>query len=207
MADLDLDAAKEALNDLYQFATDALRRPGVLEADLGSNSVKDVRDEIRKATAEFDQCRTLISDAKRRLIASGFEMPDAWVGAEIIHPVRVRRQAKRGYWLELRHDGRDDLEQLADELKIAIRRLQWGKGVLTEAGEAEDPDQLFSVPALAKKYRVDQERLRKKLDYWRQKNRGSKDWTEIENRAQNDPKYLYRFGAVAEIVNSLRTDA
>ena len=71
----------------------------------------------------------------------------------------------------------------------------------------EDPDQLFSVPALAKKYEIDQEKLRKRLDYWRGKNLGSKDWTEIENRAENDPKYLYRFGAIEAIVNSLKSDA
>lgn len=77
----------------------------------------------------------------------------------------------------------------------------------TPLRETEDLDQMLSAPALSQRYEVDPEKLRKRLDYWRSQNKGSKDWTEVENRAENEPKYLYRLGAALEIVNALKTDA
>ena len=68
-----------------------------------------------------------------------------------------------------------------------------------------DLDQMMSFPAIADQYGVkNRENLRKCLDYWRKKpeNLNSKDWTEVENRHQNDPKHLYRLRAVIPIIES-----
>ena len=66
---------------------------------------------------------------------------------------------------------------------------------------------MLSAPALAKRYDVDGERLRKRLDYWRKKRENAlgEDWTEVRNRSANTPQYLYRLGAVLELVEGLKS--
>jgi hypothetical protein len=81
----------------------------------------------------------------------------------------------------------------------------FARALLNSTPPAEDLDQMFSSPALAKRYGRDPERLRKQLDYWRTKNIGSRDWTEVENRSANEPKYLYRLGAVLPIVRRVES--
>ena len=137
---MDVDQALEAIRDLLQHVADAMRRPGVLELGLGSNSYKDVRDEYHKARAEYDKWRDAIWDAKRRLHASGFEMSDAWVQAEIVYPVGGGRRRPHGYWLALRHDELDVLEKLKAELLLAARRLQLEQGVKGKGNDHDHSD-------------------------------------------------------------------
>ena len=71
-----------------------------------------------------------------------------------------------------------------------------------------DPQEMLTIPAIMKKFKVpkrDQERLRKRLDSWRglKRNFGSRDWSEVENRQGNDPKYFYRLGAVWDKIKDL----
>jgi hypothetical protein len=68
-----------------------------------------------------------------------------------------------------------------------------------------NPDEMISAPALAARYDVDGEKLRKRLDYWREQNAMSNDFTEVENRARNEPRFLYRLRAVAHIAEKLKS--
>ena len=74
---------------------------------------------------------------------------------------------------------------------------------ITEASQptrAADADAFLSAPDLARKYGVEPNRLAKRLERWRAKNR--EDWREIEasERGPREPQYLYREAAVKALI-------
>jgi len=61
---------------------------------------------------------------------------------------------------------------------------------------ADDP--LLTHIDLAKRFNLDRETARKRLDRWRSKNKGG-DWIEATDKRPNEPKYLYRLSAVKHL--------
>jgi hypothetical protein len=55
---------------------------------------------------------------------------------------------------------------------------------------------------LAKKYRVDGEALRKRLDRWRYEH--DTGYSEVSNAARNEPKYLYDESSVMPVIEDLK---
>ena len=146
---MNVDQALQAIQDLYGYVADAMRRPGVFELGLGSNSYRDIADKFHKTRAEYDKWCDDILDAKRRLYASGFDMPDAWAQAEIVYPVALRRRSPRHHYeLVLRHDERDDLEKLKAELRGAARLLQVKQGAKPDAPRADAAPAVTVLPKL-----------------------------------------------------------
>ena len=100
-----------------------------------------------------------------------------------------------------------ELSQDRDRLGFSRNLRAIGYGIEREIASVEparteiDPNTFLSHPDLARKYGRDPEKLRKKLERWRPKNRG--DWKEIEasERGPRDPQYLYREVAVKPLVD------
>lgn len=70
---------------------------------------------------------------------------------------------------------------------------------------AESESGMLSAPELAKKYNVNGEALRKRLDRWRGSHMNG-EWIEPDKsyRRPNSPKYLYRVDAVMPIIRQLQ---
>lgn len=71
-------------------------------------------------------------------------------------------------------------------------------------GSAGDDEGMFTVSDLARRFGVDQETLRKRLDRWRGKNQGSADWAQDSDAQSREARYLYRCRAVRPIIDDLR---
>ncbi|GEM_PF-2388835 len=122
---MDSEQASQAISELLRSVTAALHRPGVLEVDFRTNIVnEEVLNEYHRASEEYAEWQNSILDAKAKLQASGFVVPDSWVRAAIVHAVKLRRRRDRGYWMVIRHDEREEMEKLKAELLLAGRRLQ-----------------------------------------------------------------------------------
>jgi hypothetical protein len=61
-----------------------------------------------------------------------------------------------------------------------------------------DDDPLLTHVELAKRYDLDREKTRKRLDRWRSVNKGG-GWIEATDTRRNEPKYLYRLSAVEHL--------
>lgn len=129
-------------------------------------------------------------------------------GSNHPHPPFTKELVAK-YWLEISTavkaipDESDDRRIRQMEIQFAKASMARLSGPATANGRIENPNEMISGPTLAQRYNVDPEKLRKRLDYFRQKNPGSKDWTEIENRSVNEPKFIFRLGAVLAIVHDL----
>jgi hypothetical protein len=66
-------------------------------------------------------------------------------------------------------------------------------------------DTLLSCAQLAKRFGVPAEPLRKRLERFQKES--DEGWVEVENRRRNQPRYLYRVGAVRHLVSGLRAAA
>jgi hypothetical protein len=95
-----------------------------------------------------------------------------------------------------------DLQALAKTLATAKPILLL---VMAASPEPRDDADLLSVAALAARYRLNAEALRKRLQRWQA---GTMDgWVEVEDRARNQPRYLYRVGAVRHLFGGLGQEA
>lgn len=68
----------------------------------------------------------------------------------------------------------------------------------------ESTDGFFDVPVLAERHGLPESKisaLRKRLERWRNKNLTSSDWIEVEGRARNLDKYIYRESAVLHLIS------
>lgn len=64
-----------------------------------------------------------------------------------------------------------------------------------------DPGAMLTVSDLAERFGKKKEPLRKRLDRWRKKNLLNKrDWSEDSNATSRDARYLYRLGAVRQVI-------
>jgi hypothetical protein len=116
-----------------------------------------------------------------------------------------------------------DLRRAADALGDCLRQARQGLPESRPPKEPEpggvsprdrddlpDPDddpQASMCPSdIACKYGVPQEVLRKRLERWRHQNAGGggKDWFEVQDRGPRQPQFMYRVGAVAEIIRQLQ---
>jgi len=65
-------------------------------------------------------------------------------------------------------------------------------------------DGLLSSKAIATRFGLPAEALRKRLDRWRKQNPDHPGWTEVSNPRSHQSTYLYSLAAVGEIVDALR---
>jgi len=72
----------------------------------------------------------------------------------------------------------------------------------TSAQPKLDDRAWYTHVQLAEAFGVEKERLRKRLDRFRQRNQDG--WKENEDRRPREPGYFYRLGGVREILESLR---
>jgi hypothetical protein len=93
-----------------------------------------------------------------------------------------------------------DPEKLSLDRVLAHLRLKLG----TASAAALDDETLYSPAQLAKKYGVDPERLRKRLERLRKRDHAC--FAENADRAGNEAQHLYRLGAVNPIIESMRRD-
>jgi hypothetical protein len=103
------------------------------------------------------------------------------------------------HWAKLSKTEREPwLERTLELLKSeeAIEAHPPVKAVAVPEDDSDNPkyDPPLSHIDLAEKYGRDPEATRKMLDRWRKKN--GDGWHEVDNRRQNEPKYLYRLSAV-----------
>lgn len=73
----------------------------------------------------------------------------------------------------------------------------------TRLCESGDGDAILSPADIAKRYGVDYEPLRRRLERWRKKH--DDGWIEDENRTGSSPKYLYRVSAVSDVILAGKT--
>ncbi len=102
----------------------------------------------------------------------------------------------------------ESLNALADHRKTDVPGNARQPTANPDASRSKQVDQMaddgmFTVSDLAERCGVKPDALRKRLDRWRKKNVGSRDWTENEGATSREPKYLYRLGAVRPTIEEL----
>ncbi len=64
----------------------------------------------------------------------------------------------------------------------------------------------LSAGALATEFHLAPDPLRKKLERWRLSHMLNSGWSEIENRARNEARYVFRVGSVRHLLVALPLD-
>jgi hypothetical protein len=82
-----------------------------------------------------------------------------------------------------------------DELPVPVEMLQ-----RLNSGAAVDPDTKLSASDIAEKYALNLGAFKKRLKRWRTPANKGSDWIEVADRKPSEDQYLYRLGAVADIV-------
>ena len=73
-----------------------------------------------------------------------------------------------------------------------------------EQDKQRDGDEMMSCTVIAERYCVPQEALRKRLGRYRRKHLLDSTWTEVQNRAAKQSRYLYRLSAIQPIIEEMR---
>jgi hypothetical protein len=66
--------------------------------------------------------------------------------------------------------------------------------------EAMPPAAMLSAPELATAFHLPAEMLRKRLDHFRA---GSDEWAEVQDARKNEPRIVYRIGAIAPLLREM----
>jgi len=92
------------------------------------------------------------------------------------------------------------MPDLCDRLRVALEGLAGEPD--TDDNGGISPDSNLSAKALANHFGISHEALRQRLNRFRKK--AFDGWMEVTEPKPNEPRYLYRVGAVQHIVDSLR---
>lgn len=144
-------------------------------------------------------------------------MMDGWI-ADMWE--RVQREPFASVrWHELEHAIRDEFAAFDAATDGGSNMHEWpvvlagrsAEGAMVVAANDEavanenevDVDALLASSDIARRFRVDSEALRKRLERWRREN--IVGWREVQTRARNEPRYLYQLSAVKSVVDELRS--
>jgi hypothetical protein len=136
-----------------------------------------------------------------------------------VRPHAVRECLREARALEVRHtepainDMITDAEAesaLANLLRAVEAKIAATTAPTTTTPERDlfastDADAFYTHRALAERFGLNPEPLRKCLDRWRMNNPGASGWKENGDALAHEPKYLYKFGAIKHIIESLTT--
>jgi len=110
---------------------------------------------------------------------------------------------------------RDMLGEARVEFETHMRLLGWSPAEAkqsnppaesdrTGSSELNGDDAYLTTRRLADRYRLPREALRKRLERWRGKHKGSSGWIEDPERAGQEARFLYKLGDIRHLIDEMR---
>lgn len=165
-------------------ALDELARLAVNHPEL-ARQIRDALNRAETAYARFAEVSTVFEPLDSVMLES--------------YPAN---DADRG-WSGLQ----DPIRDLQRRLTAALQAIDEPDQLAAETNQRPTPEAFLSASQLAKAFGVKQSPLESRLKRWRKANAAGDDWIQHDKPAANEPKYLYRVGAVKELISELKPAA
>lgn len=140
----------DALHRLHGIYLTALLDKPRHWSGTGADRVRAIQESERQFAAELRHAATMIQDARKALLASGFDAPDSWLTVRAVGDVGTSEQrltppgkspSDQDEWkITLKYTGPDHamLQQICDEISCAILRLENAPTANMSVAEAAD---------------------------------------------------------------------